>query len=59
MHPGVLFREGRHVGPMIIDMRNPVLGQHLKIAHTEEARVPDFHRIPKITRETQEKLIEP
>jgi hypothetical protein len=44
---------------MIIDMRYPELGKHLKIAHTEEAGVANLNRVPKVTRETQEKLIEP
>jgi hypothetical protein len=34
---------------MVIDMRDPVIGQHLKIAKPEEVGIPNLYRIPKIT----------
>jgi hypothetical protein len=47
------------MGPMIIDMRDAVPGQHLQIVKPEEAGVPNLNRVPKVTREVQKKLIEP
>jgi hypothetical protein len=44
---------------MIIDMRDPMPREHLQIAHTKQARVADFNRVPIITGELQEELIEP
>ena len=40
-------------------MRDPVPGQHLKIAKIEQGGVANLNCIPKITGELQEKLIEP
>jgi len=44
---------------MIIDMRDAVKAQHLQIVKTEETGVPHLHCVSKITREVEEKLIEP
>jgi hypothetical protein len=44
---------------MIIDMSDTVIGKYLKLAKPEQARVANLNRIPKITGQEEEKLIEP
>jgi hypothetical protein len=43
---------------MIIDMRHTVPRQHLEVANTEETRIANLNRIPKVLWELVEEPIE-
>jgi hypothetical protein len=54
----MLFCEGRHGGPVIINMRDTMTREHLKIAHTKQARGANLNRIPKVLWELVEEPLE-
>src|SRR5678810_562406 len=58
-HALVLIQQGRHVGPMVIDVGHSMPGQYILVERTEQTCITDLHGITKVIRELAEKFIEP
>lgn len=55
----MLFREGRHEGPVIVDMRHSMSIQHFLVQGTQLVRIPDFNGIPDVSRQVRKKPVQP
>jgi len=54
----MLFSQRRHVGPMVVHVGHAMLFQDLPILRTQQARVANFDRVPKVLGELAEEGIQ-
>ena len=54
----MLFRQWRHVGPMVVDVGDVVGLEYLLVVLLEQTWIPNLHSIAKVFRELAEERIQ-
>ncbi len=56
-HPLMLFGEGRHESPVIVNMRHAVSPEHLVVLMAQHPRIPNYDGVRKLLRQACEEPV--